>query len=101
MNNKPTSFHEARYGVLMEEIEKRKTAMPVTLYTALTTTATNAYYLFNITQNEGHPAYLHAALLLFDKVEEVVARWDEDPEFWFELERRVDDINNNQEGDSQ
>jgi hypothetical protein len=38
---------------------------------------------------------------MFDKVDEVVARWDEDPEFWFELERRVDDINNNQEGDSQ
>jgi hypothetical protein len=95
------TYADARYGTTMEGLKKREAAMPVTLYTALTTTATNAYYLFNITQNEGHPAYLHAALLLFDKVDEVVARWDEDPEFWFELERRVDDINNNQEGDSQ
>ena len=77
------TYHQQRADYILSMVDDRRTGLPEPLAVALVTTVSNAVYLYETTLDQGHPAYVHAALLLFDKAEQIIKQWDEDPEIWY------------------
>lgn len=79
----PMSYHKQRSYFILKMLDERRAKMPEPLYVALVATTSNAEYLYETTLDQGHPAYVHSALLLYDKAEQIIKQWDEDPEIWY------------------